>query len=222
MDPELAGQRGRRGGALLDIGAGARRRGGIGVQSELHHRALPEVGLHSGVMASPGRAAQWVFKGCGNLRCCPMPNRDHQERRRRASPVGAGRSTVSFRPAIPWRVAPQQSPLPLRRPRQSTSAVPCGTINSAVLIFFHHRRPSAVCATSTPLATAAPRRAKLPRQNTSPGRCPRSARARPISTANCAASFPTALRRSHPGRVRRRQRGRAGVFHLRPSASRRR
>jgi len=68
MDAELAGQRGRGGGALLDIGAGARRRGGIGVQSELHHRALPEVGLHSGVTASPGRTAQWVFEGCGNLR----------------------------------------------------------------------------------------------------------------------------------------------------------
>src|SRR5947207_13137381 len=31
--------------------------------------------------------------------------------------------TASFRPAIPPQVAPQQSPLPLRRPRQYTSTI---------------------------------------------------------------------------------------------------
>ena len=40
----------------------------------------------------------------------------HQHKRRRAQPAGACCSTVSFRPAIPWWVAPQQSPPPLRRP----------------------------------------------------------------------------------------------------------
>ena len=45
VDAELAGQRAGRGAALLDIGAGARRRGGIGVQLELHQPALPWLGL---------------------------------------------------------------------------------------------------------------------------------------------------------------------------------
>lgn len=63
-DAELARQHGVRGCTLLDIGAGVRRRVGIGVQSELHQRALPEVGVHSGVMAALGHTAQWVFKGC--------------------------------------------------------------------------------------------------------------------------------------------------------------
>src|ERR1700750_268086 len=97
-----------------------------------------------------------------------MPNPPEQ-RRRRASPVGAGRITVSFRPAIPWRVAPQQSPLPLRRPRHSTPTLPCSTINTAVLILSHPWGPSAARATSRQLATAAPHRANLPRQNTQAG-----------------------------------------------------
>ena len=37
---------------------------------------------------------------------------------------------TSVRPAIPRRVAPQQSPLPLRRPRQCTSGVHPGTIHA--------------------------------------------------------------------------------------------
>jgi hypothetical protein len=45
MDAELAGQRGMGGAALLDIGAGARGRGGIGVPPELHQRALPSFDL---------------------------------------------------------------------------------------------------------------------------------------------------------------------------------
>ena len=98
-----------------------------------------------------------------------MLSRGHEQRRRRASPVDAGRITVSFRPAIPWRVAPQQSPLPLRRPRQSTPTLPCGTINTAVLILSHPCGPSAARATSRQLATAAPHRANLPRQNTFAG-----------------------------------------------------
>jgi hypothetical protein len=64
MDAELLRQRGSGGGALLDISAGARGGGGIGVQSELHQPALPVLGA----MASPGRRAPWVFKGYENLR----------------------------------------------------------------------------------------------------------------------------------------------------------
>jgi hypothetical protein len=66
-----------------------------------------------------------------------MPNHGHEQRRRRASPVGVGRITVSFRPAIPWRVAPRQSPLPLRRPRQCTSTCHCAAINTGVRILSH-------------------------------------------------------------------------------------
>src|SRR5690242_10640761 len=98
-----------------------------------------------------------------------MSNHRGEQRRRRASPVGAGRITVSFRPAIPWRVAPQQSPLPLRRPRQSTSTLDGAAINTGVVILSHHGGPSAARATSTQLATAAPLRANLPRQNTKAG-----------------------------------------------------
>src|SRR5690349_17560500 len=98
-----------------------------------------------------------------------MSNHRGEQRRRRASPVGAGRITVSFRPAIPWRVAPQQSPLPLRRPRQSTSTLDGAAINTGVVILSHHGGPSAARATSTQLATAAPLRANLPRQNTEAG-----------------------------------------------------
>src|ERR1700681_3949966 len=70
-----------------------------------------------------------------------MPNQRHEWRRRRASPVGVDRITVSFRPAIPRRVAPQQSPLPLRRPRQCTSLDHSGTIDAGqpVLIFLSHQ-----------------------------------------------------------------------------------
>jgi hypothetical protein len=45
VDAELAGQRGVVGLALLDVGAGARRRGGVGVQSQMHQPALRWVGL---------------------------------------------------------------------------------------------------------------------------------------------------------------------------------
>ncbi len=45
MDAELAGQRGMGGAAVLDIGTGARGGGGIGVQPELHQRALPSFGV---------------------------------------------------------------------------------------------------------------------------------------------------------------------------------
>ena len=41
MDAELAGQHAGRGGAFLNIGADARRGGGVGVQFEVHQRALP-------------------------------------------------------------------------------------------------------------------------------------------------------------------------------------
>ena len=51
VDAELAGQRAGRGAALLDIGAGARRRGAIGVQLEIHQPALPWLGLqHPGCL----------------------------------------------------------------------------------------------------------------------------------------------------------------------------
>ena len=36
-----------------------------------------------------------------------MLSRGQEQRRRRAPPVGVGCMTVSFRPAIPWRIAPQ-------------------------------------------------------------------------------------------------------------------
>ena len=54
-------------------------------------------------------------------------------------PASAG-IAVSFRTAIPRRVAPQQSPPPLRRPRQCTSVDYSGTINTdqPVLIFLSH------------------------------------------------------------------------------------
>jgi len=67
--------------------------------------------------------ADWAerrfFKACGNLQWNNIIYRCgtcHQHKRRRARPAGACCSTVSFRPAIPWWVAPQQSPPPLHRP----------------------------------------------------------------------------------------------------------
>ena len=45
VDAELAGQRGVAGLALLNASAGARRRGGVGVQSQMHQPVLPRVGL---------------------------------------------------------------------------------------------------------------------------------------------------------------------------------
>ena len=45
MDAELAGQRGVAGLALLDVSAGARRGGGVGMQSQMHQPALPCRGL---------------------------------------------------------------------------------------------------------------------------------------------------------------------------------
>jgi hypothetical protein len=82
---------------------------------------------------------------------------------------------VSFRPAIPRRVAPQQSPLPLRRPCPSTSAAHSGTIDSGAIIGSHPSNPSAVRATSRQLATAVHHRANLPRPNTKAGAgyCPK-------------------------------------------------
>src|SRR5882757_3392864 len=43
VDAELAGQGAVRGGALLNIGAGARGRGGIGMQLEIHQPVLPSI-----------------------------------------------------------------------------------------------------------------------------------------------------------------------------------
>jgi hypothetical protein len=60
MDAELARQRGRGGGAVLDIGAGARRGGGIGVQSELHQPALPR-----GWVAQRGDNLTWTLAPMG-------------------------------------------------------------------------------------------------------------------------------------------------------------
>src|SRR5215472_5118085 len=69
-----------------------------------------------------------------------MPNPPHEQRRRQAPPAGVGCIAVSFRPAIPRRVAPQQRPLALRRPRQSTSKLHSGTIEAGqpVPIFLSH------------------------------------------------------------------------------------
>jgi hypothetical protein len=59
-------------------------------------------------------------------------------------------NSVSFRPAIPRRVAPQQSPLPLRRPRQCTTGLHPGTIDAGqpVLIFLSHRWGAVHCRSS--------------------------------------------------------------------------
>ena len=74
--------------------------------------------------------ADWAerrfFKACGNLQWNNIIYRCgtcHQHKRRRARPAGACCSTVSFRPAIPWWVAPQQSPPPLYRPCHYNSSV---------------------------------------------------------------------------------------------------
>ena len=74
--------------------------------------------------------ADWAerrfFKASGNLQWNNIIYRCgscHQHKRRRARPAGACCSTVSFRPAIPWWVAPQQSPPPLRRPCHYNSSV---------------------------------------------------------------------------------------------------
>src|SRR5438067_125145 len=53
-----------------------------------------------------------------------------QRQRRRTTLVGASRITVSFRPAIPPRVAPQQSPLPLRRFGYHSVSTHFGTRNA--------------------------------------------------------------------------------------------
>jgi hypothetical protein len=49
-----------------------------------------------------------------------------ESQRRRASPAGVACITVSVRSAIPRRVAPQQSPLPLHRRRHYSSIVHSG------------------------------------------------------------------------------------------------
>jgi hypothetical protein len=43
VDAQFTGQRAERGAALLDIGAGARCRRGVGVQLEIHHPVLPPI-----------------------------------------------------------------------------------------------------------------------------------------------------------------------------------
>ena len=50
----------------------------------------------------------------------------------RTTPAGVVCLIVSFRPAIPRQVAPQQSLPPLRRPSQYTSIVRSGTIGLPV------------------------------------------------------------------------------------------
>jgi hypothetical protein len=61
----------------------------------------------------------------GDARCAiDAMNSDAGE----ASRVGVGRITVSFRPAIPRQVAPQQSPVPLRRQRQCPPSIPAQSI----------------------------------------------------------------------------------------------
>jgi hypothetical protein len=137
MDAELARQRGM-GGALLDISADARRGGGIGVQPQLHQRALPRVGAHRGARASPAPSPRWVFPQW------VFPNgfsRDAEiyddARPRTAAPASIARRRRphhrAFPAAIPWRVAPQQSPLPLR----------CRT----------SLRPPSIAAQSTPVSS---------------------------------------------------------------------
>ena len=99
-----------------------------------------------------------------------MPNAE--PRPATATPASSARRRQHHRefPAgIPRRVAPQQSPLPLRRPRQSTSTARPRTIDSAVLMSSHPRRASAAPATSTQPATAAPPSRHLPGRNTCAG-----------------------------------------------------
>ena len=55
MDAELARRRGRGGGALVDVSAGARRGGGVSVPSELHQP----------VVASASAPRAWVLPGLG-------------------------------------------------------------------------------------------------------------------------------------------------------------
>src|SRR6266446_3575273 len=55
----------------------------------------------------------------------------HQRQRRRTMFVGASRIAVSFRPVIPPRVAPQQSPRPLRRFGYYSVSAHFGTRNAS-------------------------------------------------------------------------------------------
>ena len=84
------------------------------------HRCLACTPLRIGVVtrqAGHHRAvARWVFEGLGDLPRCSMRwwlgNRQWREPVR---PIGSRSIGVSLQPAIPRRVAPQQSPLPLHR-----------------------------------------------------------------------------------------------------------
>ena len=81
VDAEFAGQGGVARPAFLDIGAGARRGGGIGVELEIHHRVLPR-SVEGGVGASSGRSPRWVHSHLP--RAAPPDLR--QSWRRRAGP----------------------------------------------------------------------------------------------------------------------------------------
>ena len=72
MDAELAGQHAGRGGAFLNIGADARRGGGVGVQFQVHQRALPWAACGTGVVASSGRSP-WAATPAGLSRFDSLP-----------------------------------------------------------------------------------------------------------------------------------------------------
>jgi hypothetical protein len=62
VNAELTGQHGVAGAALLDGGAGARRGGGVGVQSQMHQLHSPGSACGSGVVASGRRSPRWVHR----------------------------------------------------------------------------------------------------------------------------------------------------------------
>ena len=106
VDAELAGQRAGRGAALLDIGAGARRRGGIGVQLESITRRSPG-SVCSTRVASRRRSPRWVHR---NLpRAAPPDSRGSRRGRAGPSPASAGAGSVDYRDEL--RLLSQQQTL---------------------------------------------------------------------------------------------------------------
>jgi hypothetical protein len=81
VDAELTGQRTVGGAALLKVSARARRSGGIGMQLEVHQRALPRSACR-GVLALPRRSPRWVHKDLPRA----APPDAWRSRRRRAGP----------------------------------------------------------------------------------------------------------------------------------------
>ena len=136
MDAELARQRGH--GRRCSAGY---RRGSVGWWWHWRAAEVASAGAPLGRRAQrrDGVTRTLAPMGFQGMRkSTMMPNA--QPRPRTATPASIARRRRPhhrFRPATPWRVAPRQSPLPLRPPCQCTSTRHCAAISTGVRILSH-------------------------------------------------------------------------------------